>query len=187
MEKGHFMKKKTDNWDFPKDENDRFILDMTIIDSSSFISPYCGNSPVIGSEVAAYLDNAIQNIPAKYDVSLHIKCHSISEDEQRIYRNAINNYYHNIVQQAIRNLFRNSIVSLIMALFGIAVIAIMLILTARGLNEVWDIVLEVIGWVFIWEAVDKFCFERYKLKHELRRAYQLKNADIKFINLDIDL
>lgn len=159
---------------------------MAILDSSNFISPYCGNAPVLGSEAVAYLDNAVKNIPAKKDIALHIKSNVLEEKNQKVYRIAIKNYYHNIIQQTARDLLRSTIVSFIMAAIGIAVIAVMLILTARGLNEIWDIVLEIIGWVFIWEAVDKFCFERHTLKQELRRAYQLKNADVQFFHMQSD-
>ncbi len=177
------MKRDLSEFGIQIDENNRFILDMMVIDLSSFISPYCSNLPVISGEAAAYLDNAIKNIPAKFDISLHIKSHDISHNKQELYSKSIKNYYNNIIQQTMRDLFRTTIVSLIMAFIGIVVIALMLIFTSKGIGEVWNIVLEIIGWVFIWESVDKFCFERQKLKHELRRAYQFVNADIKFINI----
>lgn len=177
------MKKERNNFDLILDGNNRFVLDMLVRDDSGFISPYCGNLPVISGEAAAYLENTVKNIPVKFNISLHIKCSDLSRNKQELYRNSIKNYYKNAIQQTIRDLFNTTAIALVMAIIGIGVIVLMLILTSKGLGELWNIVLEIVGWVFLWESVDKFFFERQKLKHELRRAYQFINADIKFIDI----
>lgn len=177
------MKTESNNFNFEIDKNNRFVLDMLVMDESGFISPYCSNLPVISGEAAAYLENAVKNIPIKFDISLHVKCSGLSQNKQELYRNSIKNYFNNTIQQTIRDLFRTTMIALVMAIIGIGVIVLMLILTSKGLGELWNIVLEIIGWVFIWESVDKFFFERQKLKHELRRAYQFINADIQFIDI----
>lgn len=163
------------------DEHNRYVIDLTINDDASFLSPFSGENKVISSEVASYLDNAIKFVPAKLDISLHIKALNINEEEKIIYMQAIKNYYRNIMTQLNNELIFNLIVSLSMFFIGVIVIAIMIILSSRGLNEIWDVVLEIIGWVFIWEAVDKFFFERRKLKLEILKAKQFINAKIIFI------
>lgn len=165
------------------DENNRFIINMTVIDKSSFLSPFCGDEPIISSEVSAYLENTIKYVPPTFDFSIKIKNENITEQEKLIYKQAIKNYYHNNIQKLKRDVFRNNIVSLGMTFVGVLVIAIMLILSSKGvINEVWNAVLEIIGWVFIWEAVDKFFFERHHLKTELRLAHKIVNSNISFVN-----
>ncbi len=163
------------------DNDKRYVIDLSINDNTSFLSPFSGETKVIGSEVASYLDNAIKFVPHKLNISLHIKAQSLTEEDKVIYQQAIKNYYRNIIEQLNNELIFNLIVSISMCLIGIVVIAIMLILSSHGLNEIWDVVLEIIGWVFIWEGVDKLFFERRKLKIEINRAKQFKEANIIFI------
>lgn len=162
------------------DENGRFIIDMMILDDESFISPFCGGSPIISSDAATYLDNSIKTVPPKAQVALHISSEVISKDKEEIHVQSIRNYYRNEQKQLIRELLSNKLASLTMFIVGLIVIAIMITFSFLGFGEIWITVLEIIGWVFVWEAVDKFVFERNKLKKDLLRANQLINAEVVF-------
>lgn len=175
-------KKKFKNIDLKLDETNRFIIDMNILDNSAFLSPYCGNLLLISSEVASYLENAIKYIPPKFDITLHIKSKDINDEKKNQYKNAIKNYFTNNILQLKREIFFQTIMSLIMLFIGIFIISLMLILSNNKVNIIQDTILEIAGWVFIWEAVDKFFFERHKLKYELRKAYQLCKAEIVFFD-----
>ncbi len=165
------------------DDQGRYIIEMTILDDSNFISPYCGKEPIVSSEVATYLDNIIKNVPPKGSISLYLYSNVISKDNESKYQAAIKNYYSNEKRQLKRDLLYNQIAAFSMFGIGFVIIAVMLIfIFLDKINEIWSTILEIIGWVFVWEAVDKFVFERNYLKREINRADQLINAEVKFIN-----
>ena len=163
-----------------RDENGRFIVDMMILDDSSFISPFCGGAPVVSQEVATYLDNAIKNVPPKGEITLHISSDVIAKDKESIHIQSIKNYYCNERKQLIRELISNKLASFTMFFIGLVIIAVMIVFSLKEVKEIWITVLEIIGWVFVWEAVDKFVFERNSLKKNLLRANQLINAKVVF-------
>ena len=162
------------------DDNGKFIIDMMILDDESFISPFCGRAPIISSDVATYLDNSIKTVPPKAKVTLHISSEVIAKDKEEVHVQSIRNYYQNERKQLIRELLSNKLASLTMFIIGLIVIAIMIAFSFLDFGEIWITILEIIGWVFVWEAVDKFVFERNKLKKDLLRANQLINAEVIF-------
>lgn len=165
-----------------RDEHGRFIIDMMILDDDSFISPFCGKDPIISSDVATYLDNAIKNIPPKAQIALHISSDVIDKSKEEIHIQSIRNYYRNEQKQLSRELISNKLVSLIMFAIGLVIISIMIAFSFADFSEIWITILEIVGWVFVWEAVDKFFFERSKLKRDLLRTNQLINAEVYFKN-----
>jgi len=42
------------------------------------------------------------------------------------------------------------------------------------------LIIEIIAWVFMWECVDLFFFERVRLRHDKNKILQLLNAKISF-------
>ncbi|MCH5180775.1 MAG: hypothetical protein J1F32_06150 [Erysipelotrichales bacterium] len=162
------------------DDKGNFIIDMMILDDESFISPFCGKAPVISSDVATYLDNAIKNVPPKFGVSLHITSDVVSKEKEEIHIESIRNYYRNEQKQLIRELVSNKLSAFIMFVIGLVVIATMIVLSLTNTSEIWITVLEIVGWVFVWEAVDTFFIERSKLKRDLLRANQFINAEVVF-------
>ena len=50
------------------DENKNAVIDLMVLDSSVFLSPVCGDLPIISNEVSSYLDNAIKTVPPSFDV-----------------------------------------------------------------------------------------------------------------------
>ena len=163
-----------------RDEKGNFIIDMMILDDDSFISPFCGNAPVISSDAATYLDNAIKNVPPKFGVSLRITSDVISKEKEEIHIESIRNYYRNEQKQLIRELVSNKMSAFVMFVIGLFVIATMIVLSLTDTSEIWITVLEIIGWVFVWESVDAFFIERSKLKRDLLRANQFINAEVVF-------
>lgn len=179
------MKQKKQIEDFleVKIANDKsIIVEMQVLDDSNFLSPYCSNYYIANDEVISYLNNRIKNVNPKVDLELHIKSNVIDDQEKIIYEQAIKNYYKSEKKQLTTKLVNNLIVSLIMFLIGLIIISIMIFMSYNNYKEVWTTVLDIIGWVFIWETIDKFCFERREIKREYRKAEQFINAKIIFLD-----
>lgn len=165
------------------DENGRSILHMTVRDDSGFLSPYCGEKPIISSEVADYLDNAAAEIPPKKQISLRIRSNVITDEEARVYDSAIRNFYRNRSHKSNRDLLRSRIAAIAMLVAGILVFSVLFILETRGIGEMLTSLLEIAAWVFVWEAVDLFFLEHHRLMTEHRLYQKFVNADIRFLKI----
>lgn len=174
------MKKKKDIedlLDIKIDEDKRIVIEMQVLDDSNFLSPYCSNYYIANDEIISYLNNRVKNLNVKAPLRIIINSNVIDENEKKIYTTAIKNYYFSGKKQLVQDLFNNMIVSLVMFAIGLVIIAIMIYMSLHADKEIWTTVFDIVGWVFIWEAVDKFFFERRQLKRDFLRAEQFINAD----------
>lgn len=48
-------------------------------------------------------------------------------------------------------------------------------------NSIWIEVINIFAWVLIWEAFDKFIFERKDTKNMVKRAIKFKKVEIEII------
>lgn len=167
-----------------RDADGRVILRMTVRDDSGFLSPYCGERPVISSEVADYLDNAASAYPGKNAFALYIKSDVITDEEARVYDAAIRNFYRNRMKKSRRDVIRNRFAAVAMLLMGVLVFSLLFFLEHRGLGEMMTNILDIAAWVFVWEAIDLFFLERHKLIAEHRVSEKYVNADIRFFKDD---
>lgn len=166
-----------------KDADGRSIIDMVVKDDSNFLSPYYGKYPVINSDVAEYLDNSQKAVLPKSEIRIKIKSNVIDDNEKIIYEEAIKNHYHYVRMHILKELLSNRWTSFAMFIVGIIVIAFMIVANYMEIPEVWSTVLEIIGWVFIWEAADKSFIERKTIRNQLRYANKMINAVIEFEEL----
>ena len=58
--------------------------------------------------------------------------------------------------------------------------ALALILTNRAVQSVFLEMIDVVAWVFMWEAADIFFFQRSTLRMKRLRYFNLIQADISF-------
>lgn len=163
-----------------KDADGRSIIDMVVKNDSNFLSPYYGKYPVINSEVAEYLDNSQKAVLPKSEIKIRIKSNEIDDNEKIIYEEAIKNHYQYVKLQILKELLSNRWTPFVMFIVGIIVIAFMFVANYMEIPEVWSTVLEIIGWVFIWEAADKFFIERKTIRNQLRYANKMINAVVEY-------
>jgi len=166
-----------------KDADGRSIIDMIVKDDSNFLSPYYGKYPVISSDVAEYLDNAQKAVLPKNEIRIKIKSNAIDDNEKKIYENAIKNHYQYVQMQILKELLSNRWTSFVMFIVGVIVIALMFVANHIKVSEVWSTVLEIVGWVFIWEAADNFLIERKSIRNRLRYANKMINAVVEYEKL----
>ena len=133
----------------------RIIIQMNVKDDSNFISEFSESAtPVISSEVAEFIENETNSVKPNEEFALHIYNNCIDEDEQKIYTAAFSEYYMQKYIANERDIKRNRFAVLILAIAGILVLAAKFIFDFRGVSPVWTSVVDIIAWVFLWEAVD---------------------------------
>lgn len=159
----------------------REIINMTVKNDDGFLSPYGSDSGEnLSYEVAEFLDNSVKSLSLRNGVLLKIKSNAIDEDEKQRYQKAIKNHYGAKVLESERQMKRNSVASLIMLLLAVAVLTVCVVLEIRGVNSIALELIDIVAWVFMWEAVDLFFLERGVLKTEQLRACRLYDARVSF-------
>lgn len=166
------------------DEDDRVVININVRDDVEFLSNYgIEENTVISQETASFLEHAIKPINYKENLTLAIHSDVISEDEKYLYDKGIRNYYKNSLLEQKKHLDLNLKSTLFLLLSGIVYFALLTLVSFFLKNDLWVEVLSIVGWVFIWEAVEVFFLERPKLRRMKYRYYALMNSKIIFIDV----
>lgn len=173
------MKKKKVST-LPCDEEGRVIISMTVKNDEGFLSVYSeGQTPVISSEVAEFIESRTETLPPKTPLALHIHSTCIDSDEKEFYRRAIREYYEEKSAANDRRLWRNRLIATVLAVVGVGVLALAIALGDAEMNPVLAGVIDIVAWVLLWEATDVSLFRNYEarsLRHRYRRYTEMKVA-----------
>lgn len=134
----------------------------------------------INVEFANLLDNVSKSIPPKENMHLKLKCEKLTDKEKQDFSMAIKNYYFNSLIDNQRKLHNNSLIFWSMIAISLLFLAILFI--ANHFDAPWIIteVLDIIAWVFVWEAVDLLAFQRSIYQYEMNRDLVLYKMKISF-------
>jgi len=176
--KEYRMKRKLTKKPIKKDAEGRSVINLTVYDDSNFLSPYSSNDEeIISDEVARFLENSSSAFDTNDKIHIVIASDEISKAEQKTFANAISNYYHNNaldIQSKIRNTITFSIILLIV---GTIIIALNQLLTQFPFF--YELV-NIAGWVFIWEAVFEVSVDLSKYQKQKHRYVNLMKAKITY-------
>lgn len=163
------------------DGEGREVIDMRVICDDDFLSPYSvGDKPYISGGVAEFLDEAVKPLDLKRGLHIKIKGETIDGDERPIYREAFKNYYCGRVAEVGAKLKRNLVASVVMLLIAVVILSVYVTMEVLGYNYVVLEMVDIVAWVFMWEAVDQFVFERSLLRREYVRDCALYGAVISY-------
>ncbi len=156
---------------------ERAVINMVVKDDSDFLSPFSTHdTPVISSEVAGFLENCASSYSPKKRLILRIHGSCVSENEKQIYALAIKDYYADEITATRRELRHFNMVSAVLMTIGILILAVAIL--RRG--ELWSEVLDIIAWVFIWEAVNIIAFRKRDLRIKKFRYRAFENMKIEY-------
>lgn len=82
-----------------------------------------------------------------------------------------------------RELKWNTIIVLLLALAGIIALAIAFLIDHQTANPLWTEVVDIIAWVFLWEAVDISAFKNKELRIKKLRYLSYLSMNIEFLNV----
>ena len=164
------------------DEQNRPVVNISVSDDSHFVSEYCAEGkPQLTQETASFLEHSIKHIKSEKQLVFKIKSSVIDEEEKVKYKRAIKNYYAQEVAEVSHQIRTNSKMSLIMVFVGIIVFVLNFMLSTMNTFSIMLSVLDVVAWVFVWEAVDIFFFRRHEIKSRLKKCIKLLTAEVEFV------
>lgn len=157
------------------------IIDINAKSAEDFYSPFSPNGyRLLSPELVAYIDEYIQGIPAKQGFELRLQTNELEKEEKSKVVSTIKRTYAEKIANINVELKHNFFQSLIFCLIGIGFLMLMFISSKLEWGFIPDTILDLLTWVFLWEGVDTFCFDRFEQNKQKVKYAKLVMADIKF-------
>lgn len=163
-----------------RDAEGRAVIRVGVSDRESVFNPFSTADRLsLSEEFAATVEGRAKGIFKEKRLAVEVACANGCEVSEREIKSAFHNYYADKIAHQAGRYGRNGALTLTMLLIGLAFLAASLTLGGFGLiAEMFTGVLDIAAWVFIWEAVDKFFFERNVLKIEYVLYSRLAKAEV---------
>lgn len=146
---------------YSRDEENRVIISMNVKDDNDFLSVFSKKeTPIISETVAEFIEHSALSVPPSEKLRLNIVSNCIDDTEKIDYKRAIKEYYTEKYLANKQEMKRNTFISILLAIVGI------LILSLSFLTDsiMWAEIIDIIAWVFLWEAVDINMFKNKSLR-----------------------
>ena len=165
----------------PCDRDGRHTVKINVSDDSDFLSPFSADAtPLIAGETAAFIDQSVKHLRPGAPLNLEIVGGCIDSEERITYEQAIRNYYHAEFIEAVRDIRKNTVQTVIMTAIAAIIFTLAVVLDAHGAESVLLNMIDVVAWVFMWEAADIFVFQRSVLRLKRLRAFGIIRSKITF-------
>ena len=159
-----------------------YVINMTVSNDNDFLSVFSEKgTPVISREVAEFIEDSTPDIRKKETLTLRVKSNCIDDNEKKLYSRAVKENYTEKYVSGKRELMRDYIIAGILALVGILVLVLAIFVGYH--STIWSEVIDIIAWVFIWEAVYLAFLETRKLKHNNRKYVAYVSMKIEYTDI----
>ncbi|MEG1751639.1 MAG: hypothetical protein RR140_01245 [Clostridia bacterium] len=165
------------------DENGMLIVKLNLRDEDNFLSPFSyGSIPILDSNIEQYLNSCVRPAKCKQNIHLKIYSYTIDESEKKIYEQAIRNTFKQSYVSEKQHMQKSLIASLIMLFVSLSFLSLMFLFDYFKLNSIFIELIDIIAWVFMWEAVDIFFFKRHVINWSQQKNIGFYNAKISFLS-----
>lgn len=164
-----------------EDASGRRMVRIGMEEDYDLLSPLSPNSePYITSDAAQFLEQSTKHL--RPDSALHFVFEgaTLSEDGKEKYTKAIRNYYHNEFMEVVRELGKNMAQTITMVLISAVVFTLNIFLKNHGVDQVLYSIIDIVAWVFAWEATELFFLQRPSLRLRRLRLFNIIQATITF-------
>ena len=134
---------------------------------------------LLSNEVYEYVDDAFALVNKKLKLNFNfVYSDSIKDDEKIQIEKAFKSHYALQIIQGKKQTHRTRLISYILLAFGILFLILYGLLIWLEGNFIFESIIEIVAWVFIWEAADTYFFLNHSNKKELVKNIIIFNASI---------
>lgn len=164
-----------------KEESCDYVISMNVNNDNHFLSEFSENdTPVISREVAEFIEDSTPALRKNEELTLVIKSGCIDGEEKKLYRRAVKEYYTERYIAGKAELKRDYIIAGVLAAVGILVLLLAIFIGYH--SEIWAEVVNIVAWVFVWEAAYLAFLETRKLKHSNKKYVAYISMRIEYID-----
>lgn len=163
------------------DSEDNAVINIKAERQEQIFSQYNYDSnEKLNPELHEFIVDKARFVPAPKDIRIRLYTGtSINEKEvEMAIRNDSKKEYIETKKESRRNL----IFSAIMLIVGCLFLALMVLLHSY-FDSIYLEVIDILAWVFVWEAADSFFLQRMEIKHKMRTYLKLYSAEIEVVKL----
>ncbi len=163
------------------DSDNRQIVRVGIADDYEFLSPLSPNGePYITGDTAQFLEQSTKHIRPDEPLHFIFERSNLSNETKEQYTIAIRNYYHNEFMEVERDLRKNMAQTITMVLISAIVFTLNIFLKNHGVDQVLYSIIDIVAWVFAWEATEIFFLQRPAMRLHRLRLFNIIQASISF-------
>lgn len=167
-----------DEW-YDEDSNGRGIIDVGAENYDDIFSYYdLDGENVLDKEFDEFLETKADAIPLKQELALHFHVKNATENKRLEIDRTLKNHYKREVRALKRKLHRNAMFTLYMLFMFVLFFAIYIPLEIFEVHFSVVFVVDIVAWVFLWEAVDQWFLHRREIKHKMLKKFRFIRADI---------
>jgi len=164
-----------------KQESQDYVINMNVNNDNYFLSEFSENdTPVIRREVAEFIEDSTPTIRKNKELTLCIRSGCIDAHEKELYRRAVKEYYTERYISVKEELKRDYVIAGVLAIVGILVL--LLAVFVGDHSDIWSEVVDIVAWVFVWEAAYLAFLETRKLKHDSKKYIAYISMKIEYID-----
>lgn len=139
---------------------------------------------ILNEELEGFIVKKAETIPLKSKLRIKMFVEETEKIDEKEVEDAIKLRFKRDFEDYERKLKRNAQISFILLLIGILFLGFLVLETALLDNYIISIILEIASWVFIWEAVDKFFFERTEIREKRHQFARLYYSQVEVVPLE---
>lgn len=166
--------------DLIRDENGKAHIYCNMRNGQEIFDPYSFNK-FISTDVFDYIEKSTYYLRPSIPIVIEADVASdFSIEDEKAFRRHFVYYYNMDFEDKKRSIRRNRIISFLLLAVGIVLLAVYIIVANLWKDNVFNELISIFSWVFVWEATDRFCFHSTELKVECFNAGQLAIAELVF-------
>lgn len=155
-------------------------INVGLKDVDDFYYPFSYKTyELTNPEVTNYINMCEEGIPYNVPISIDIYTETPTDnDEKKIIKQSIKRYYAEKIVQLKNRQKRNLILGIFYIIVGTLLLLLDSIFYTTFKQYYIDFLIEVIGWVFLWDGVETIMGEWSEIGREKKQSYHLLNAKI---------
>lgn len=161
------------------DEEGSAIININLKNTDNLFSPY-SEKKVLNTDLMRYIDSQADPLPADVPLVINFIVDDVSDVDKEYIQKAIKRYYWLSYKSMTQELRRILITSIILFFIGISILVFYEVLNRLSIDIFANQIVLIASWVFIWEAVSRFFFNRRAKQIERINEGQMVVATIRF-------
>lgn len=164
------------------DENGTAVINIQLSNTDNLFSPY-SEKKVLNQDLMNYIDSQADPISPEIPIIINFIVDDVNKVDEVYIKRAIKRYYWLSYRSKKKELRRLTITSAILFLVGIGITIVYQILYRLNVDLFANEIILIASWVFIWEAVSRFTFNRRAKQIDLLNEGQMAVASVRFENI----
>lgn len=161
------------------DEDGAAVINIVLKNADNLFSPY-SEKKVLNKELMDYIDSQADPIPPHIPLIINFIVDDVSAADREYIQKAIKRYYWLSYKSMMLELKRINFTSALFLLTGIGILVLYETLNRLDIDIFANQIILIASWVFIWEAVSRFFFNRRAKQIERYNEGQMVVAVVRF-------